>query len=816
MVVSLPKRRISIALFGVGAALVAGAVVASNYLPNVATLSSEPVPTASPQDPPGPGELLLCGDSESELTEYPNRGITLPDLPLPAEETHPRLDFTAAELPAVRDRALGRAPDPHGLYQRNWQRILTDVGTGEIAGDSADDVNSRRAKAYAFAYVVTGNAGYRDTALAALGEAFQDFDEDDTYIAAQLTNYSQAYDYVAAELDRGGDQDSKARAAVRRGAHWLARWLDGKEPQGSNPRPHNHRSKAALALGLWALTFSSDRRAAEWLPKAVSQLNSVYQYMFTKDGVYLDGYAYYWTYQVFQVVPFLYAARNATGVDPFPAMRPVFEWVVRDSSPQGWLMNIEDSWVKTAWTAVVAEPYRSTETRLSRTAKLGNVLQWRFFAQDWAAPRYPDGWTGASNQAYTWPDEIIHIDQNIVEAAPDAGEFDFYDQGGNTTVLRSDWKYGDPATRWVMFYGAPQSNNHDHCDVMQVLLNAENTVLLNDSGYGPNRFSDRAGWFPPDRHNVVTMDGAGVRDVFANPVNLDGAAADYSEKLGYYDQEVAGTAGTKSWRRGVLFAAHDYVVIADSLHSPQPQQWESHLRSRGAFTREGPAAVWTTEKNVFGASAKLYALTLPASDAEAAQSGLSNLFGAKADVPDTEPTTYLTSAQRGPEAQFLSIALPRGTAKPAPAFEDVSSDGVLATTIRYDEHTDTVLKQLGDATRTAGDLVSDGKLAWSRAGGGDRVGGALQAWQVTDGTTVTYAGEPYFTSTARLSATADLTAENPVVDVAAVPATSYTVSVAGHYPTATFGDQTVSGVSDGDMTSFVLTGAGRLILRTDY
>jgi hypothetical protein len=801
----LKRRRTSLALFGIGVAFLIGAVVAANYTPDVAVLSSDGAGRTPPSGTPGATSLLTCGDSDSELTAYPDRGIALPDIALPARERHPRLDFTESDVPRIRDRVTGKAADPHRLYARNWQRILADVTAGKFDGDSPDDVNSRRAKAYAFAHVATGNPAYREQALTAMASAFREFDSDDAYIAAQLTNYTQAYDYVAGGADDAHVRD--ARAAIKRGAGWLAEWLNGEQPHGSNPRPHNHRSKAALALGLWSLVFSADQDAREWLPLAVDQVNTVYRYMFTRDGVYLDGYAYYWTYQIFQVVPFLYAARNIAGVDAFDVMRPVFEWMVRDSGPQGWLMNIEDSWVKTAWTAVVAGPYASAQTRLSRTAKLGNVLQWRFFAQDWAATRYPDNWTGASNQAYLWPDEIIHVDQDLAEVAPDADGFDFYDRGGNTTVMRSDWRYGNRATRWVMFYGAPQSNNHDHCDVMQVLLNAENTVLLNDSGYGPKRFSERTAWSPPDRHNVVTMDGAGARDVYANTVNLNGATSDYSEKLAYYDQTVAGQPGTKSWRRGVLFAAQDYVVIADSTKSPEAQEWAGYLRARGSFEQQGPVSVWTTPDNVFGDSAKLYALTLPAGTQEAAGGGWSNLFGAKKQAPDTEATTYLRSRQRGTQAQFLSLAVPRAASAPPPTFADLSGPGVLAATVAYDGHTDTVLKQLDTAQRTAGELSTDARLGWTR-----RTGDTLAAWQLVDGTALSHAGRRYVSASTRLSLTADLTARHPVVDVAAEPDQEYTLSVAGDYAGATFDGAGVAGERDGELTSFRLTGPGRLRL----
>jgi hypothetical protein len=801
------KRRISVAMVAAGAVIVTGVLAATGGRPWSSTLTSETDTSPDPVPPPSGAAMLTCGDTNTNLPAYPDRGIALPSLHLPATEVHPKAEFSSAEIPALRARATDAATDPHGLYQRDWEKILADVTGGDAGGSSADDKNSRKAKAYGFAYVITGKTAYRDNAVTALKAAFTTFDSDDTYIAAQVTNYAQAYDYIAGSLDSGSYADARARESVKRGARWLADWMAGQQPRGSNPRPHNHRSKAALALGLWSLVFSADSSASSWLTLSVDQLNSVYRYMFTRDGVYLDGYGYYWTYQLFQAVPFFYAARNIAGVDVFPAMKPVFEWMVRDSAPQGWLMNIEDSWVKTTWTAMVAEPYLTAPTRLSSAARLGNVLQWRFFQQDWKGPGYPDGWTGATSQAYLWPDEIIHIDQSISQVAPDTDGFDFYGEGGNTTVMRSDWNYGDPATRWVMFYGAPQSNNHDHCDTMQVLLNAENTVMLNDNGYGPDRFAQRSSWFPSSNHNVVTMDGAGARDVFANSVNLDGTFADYSEKVAYYDQTTSGVAGSKSWTRGVLFPARDYVVIADSLHSPNEQTWDSYLHARGVADRQGPSTVWTTPSNIFGPSAKLYALNLPADPYGQLKGGKNNLFGADDEQPDAEPNQYLKATQQGTDGQFLTIAVPRPLTAEAPVFTDLSSDSVLAATVSYDGNTDTVIKQLNTESHAAGELVSDGRLAWSRGNGG-----ALGAWQVTDGTALSYAGVRRMSASIPVSATADLTAPHPVIDIQANSASPYTFSVAGHHPAAKFAGSSVQGTDSGVTTTFQLTGSGRLVL----
>jgi hypothetical protein len=290
-------------------------------------------------------------------------------------------------------------------------------------------------------------------------------------------------------------------------------------------------------------------------------------------------------------------------------------------------------------------------------------------------------------------------------------------------------------------------------------------------------------------------------------VNLNGTAADYSEKLAYYDQSVPGEPGTKSWRRGVLFPAHDYVIVADTLRSPQEQQWDSYLRARGAFEQQGPVAVWTTPDNVFGDSAKLYTLNLPVNSQESTGNGWSNLFGAKKAAPDTEATTYLHTRQRGAEAQFLSVAVPRLASATPPVFTDHSGPGVLAATVAYDGHTDTVLKQLEAAERTAGSLSTDGRLGWTR-----QAGETLTAWQLVDGTRLSYGGRSYVDVSGKLSLTADLTTARPVVEIVAGSTQEYSLRVAGRYATATFEGAGVLGDSDGEMTTFRLAGSGRLVL----
>ena len=144
------------------------------------------------------------------------------------------------------------------------------------------------------------------------------------------------------------------------------------------PRPHNHRSKPAYAVGTAALTLSDHADAADWLTLALEQQNTTTRYQFCADGVYREG-SHYWVYTLVNALPFLWQYRAGVGVDLFPAYQPTFEWAVqvRDRARLAARARrrLPQARARPTWSPL---PTPTAPTDLHPTAPLGEVLQWNW------------------------------------------------------------------------------------------------------------------------------------------------------------------------------------------------------------------------------------------------------------------------------------------------------------------------------------------------------------------------------------------------------------------------------------------------------
>ncbi|MFA9446385.1 fibronectin type III domain-containing protein [Egicoccus sp. AB-alg6-2] len=712
----------------------------------VALLLSLATPGLAASPPLIPGEST--GDDPDEAWW---EGIVVPETGvLPAAETHPSLYFTADEIPELRARVAGDRPDPHGFYAGNWDRVVTDADRwlSDPVSDN-DDVKTRASKALAFAWVITGDVRYRDHAVANLVAAFENLQTTDQYVAMQMTNYAVAYDWVMAE---GVADDAPPipatdvqamRDAIKVGATWMDEYLDRP-----GVRSHNHRSKVGAAQGSWAMAFAEDPDAQAYLDKGMANLNRVWSYMFTADGIHRDGAGYYWIFTVINSTPFLWHYKNAAGQDLFPLLQPAFEWQLKTSNPKGWTPNIEDGWFKHTWLVTVASAYEDTPTDLHASASLGELFQWRFFATDHEPVRYPDDFTGARNQYYAWPDEIVLYDSSLGETQPaaDTGTIDF-DAGprGGATVFRSDWDFARPHTRWAYFEGTAMSNNHDHADALQFIIDAENTILANDNGFGPQRFSGRNEWKGADNHNVITADGAALGDPDPTSHFLDTGFFDFAEKsAAYFDDPDA------RHTRALAFPGQDYFVVADTLQADTDKTWISRYHNRGELVGAANRWRWTTEAGPWGDAANMHAFVLPTDANVATAAGRFNPYGdgsnrAGAQYPDpvndVEDVTKLEITQTGTQAQYLKVLVPGAVGDTAPAFDDLSVGDVLAARVTTDAGVDVFGSRATAGTIAADGVRADASFVWTR-----QVGDALQQVAGRDLTSVAVAGTPIATT----------------------------------------------------------------------
>lgn len=782
-----------------------GFLVAPVALAVAVSVGVTPALAESPPLEPGNSKMTDPEETTWQGIEIPTQGV------LPKREQHPSLLFGSDDVARLRDRAAGKADDPRGFYASRWQRIKrdADAAVDRPVSDNDND-KTRAASALAFAWTVTGEQRYRDAAVANLKAAYSHPQDDkDLYIGLQLTNYALAYDWVAGDGISGAD-DAAMRSAIRWGAQWLRDYLDRP-----GVRPHNHRSKAALALGLWALAASSEPEAADWLDAALDSANRVFRYQFTQDGVYREG-GYYWIFTLINLAPFMHAYRNVSGVDLFTPLRPAFEASLKISTPEGWLPNVEDGWYKNTWLVTAAGAYRNARTPLSRSGTLGQLFQWRFFDSDWETVRYDDNFTGARDQYYGWTQEFVLYDSAIAERKPDqaAATVDMNaGPRGGVTVFRNNWNRGDHTTRWAYFNGVAMSDNHDHADGLQFVIHAENSVLAYDSGYGPGRFSKRADWVGPDRHNVVTADGAAVGDPTPTRHFLNTPGFGFAEKSAAYwnDQDARAT-------RAVAFVGGDYFVVSDQLSAATEKTWAHGYRNRGALTGGDGRWTWTTAPGPWGEAASMHSLLLPRSaDTNTVADGF-NGYGDNSYVDgdpypdpstDLEDTTALRSEQTGTQAQYLQVLVPRPVAGATPELEDLSDGGVLGARVTSGDTVDTFLTQPESALATVGDLAARATWAWSRV-----EGGTAHGWTMRDGTELRLGDRLLARASAPISATGDLSDQRRTSVQIAETDASYTLRLAGpagSRPVAAFfNDQPVEFSGAAETASVSLRGGGDL------
>ncbi|MFA9432624.1 fibronectin type III domain-containing protein [Egicoccus sp. AB-alg2] len=708
-------------------------------------VGSVPPPALAASPPLIPGEST--GDDPDEAWW---EGIVVPDTGvLPDAEAHPSLYFTAEEIPEIRARALGDREDPHGFYAGNWDRIRTDADRWLTEPVSTnDDVKTKAAKALSFTWVVTGDVRYRDQAVANLKAAYEQLQTTDQYVAMQMTNYAVAYDWVMAEGVADdvppipADDVQAMRDAIKVGADWMDEYLDRE-----SVRSHNHRSKVGAAQGSWAMAFAEDPDAQAYLDKGMANLHRVWKYMFTRDGIHRDGGGYYWIFTVINSTPFLWHYKNAAGQDLFPLLQPAFEWQLKTSNPKGWTPNVEDGWYKHTWLMTVASAYADTPTDLHPGASLGELFQWRFFATDHEPVRYPDDFTGARNQYYAWPDEIVLYDVTLAEVQPEASGTVDFDAGprGGATVFRSDWDFAQPHTRWAYFEGTAMSNNHDHADALQFLIEAENTILANDNGFGPQRFSGRNEWKGPEHHNVITADGSALGDPDPTSHFLDTGFFDFAQKSAPYwdDQDARHT-------RALAFPGQDYFVVTDSLEATTDKTWVSRYHNRGEVVGAGSRWQWTTEEGPWGDAARMHAFVLPTDATVGTAPGRFNPYGdgsnrAGPQYPDpstdVEDVTKLEITQTGTDAQYLKVLVPGAIDATAPAFDDLSSGEVLAARVTVDEGTDVVAARAAAGPLDVDGLQAEASFVWAR-----RVGDALQHVAGRDLTALAVGGDTVVTT----------------------------------------------------------------------
>jgi len=633
---------------------------------------------------------------------------------LPAVERHPSLYFAADRIAELQDRKA----DASSYYHTLWLRFRADA-IGYLDDDMmALDENDRprAAKTLAFWWILEGDSTALAQATNALLAAYEgvpqtgDKPYDEIYRATWLQNYAAAYDWVFDQLT------PEQNIAIRQRIADETQYLRDNLMVGDRlaPRPHNHRSKPAWAMGTAALVLAEHDQAADWLQHALEAANSVTRYQFSSDGIYREG-GHYWMYNAVNLIPFLWHYRNVAGVSLFEDYRPAFEWPIRIRTGRGQIPNVEDSYLKPAPTHMVAAAYRDAPTSLNPQADFAAICQWNFETTRNISVNY----TGATVDV-TWEiDEYILYDDSIAPAAPSAPPNQFLK--GGQVVFRNIWEagYGD---RYLLFHGVAEADNHNHPDQLSFFLAANDALLVPDAGYGPNGFSDdrRNSWYLSAKaHNIVTADGYPpvtdhlIRAPYVYNVTPESAYAMDSEFFAFAEKRSGYLRPNDAHlRRAIGFIDQDFFVVADLAIGTAEHTYRTYLHGRGVFERAGHYASWTPWDNRYGTEARLDAFFFPHAVDIADATSYISLF------KDERYERHVELTRTGRSAAFLQLLLPARKDAPVPEVTDLSSDSFAAAQLTRADTADYFFLQPQPADQSLDDFTTDATFAWMRSTAG--------------------------------------------------------------------------------------------------
>ena len=657
--------------------------------------------------------LLMLAEVSAQHPRYDTyTGFAVDTTPvLPTDERHPSLYFTSDDVSDLR----ARKGNTSSYYYLLWQRFRADALRYIDDDMSTLDENHRprAAKSLAFWWLIEEDPVSADKAVEALMLAYDGVPQtgekpyDEIYRATWLQNYAAAYDWVFDRLT--SEQDSTIRAHLANETQYLRDNLMVGDRLA--PRPHNHRSKPAWAIGTAALVLSDHPQAADWLRHALEAANTVTRYQFSADGIYREG-AHYWMYNMVNLIPFLWHYRKVSGVDLFEAYRPAFEWPIRTRTGRGQMPNLEDGYLKPAPTHMVAAAYVGSPTTLNPAADFAAVCQWNFDTTQLITQDY----TGATVDV-TWEiDEYILYDHTIASVAPTASPNQFLE--GGQVVFRSGWEASSGEERYLLFHGVAEADNHNHPDQLSFFMAGKDAILAPDAGYGPQGFSDdrRRSWYTTAKaHNIVTADGyppvsdSLYRSPFVYNVtppsrhHMDAPFFAFAEKESAYLRP-----NDASHRRAISFIDGDYFVVADLVFGTQEHTYRAYLHGRGYFERTGHHASWTPFQNRYGAEARLDAFFFPHAAQIAHATGYISLF------KDERYERYVEVTQTGQQAAFLQLLVPVAKDAPIPVAEDLSGSDYVAARLTRGDTEDYYVLQREPSLQVLTALETDATWVWLR------------------------------------------------------------------------------------------------------
>ncbi len=521
-------------------------------------------------------------------------------IPAVAAETHPKLCFSAEDLPALRERAESM-PEVRGAILAEAERL---VGPGRIDPEAISELGSdapqrvrghsigreltHRVETLGFAYQLTGDERF-GVEGARLLETVGDLPPDEPPVGPH--SFAGARGDILRAMVTGYDWLYEAMSEQQRDvvAQMMARYVEdllAESPDAWWMPYHNFIGVAIGACGAASIVLEErfPERAASWREQSADLVELWLSSGFDSEGAYVEGVGYSF-YGLGNATLFMDALKRAGGPDVFahPHLQRYPHFLAQSLLPgEGVFDARNDSGYTNGATPVLL--------RLSAEGLPLAKWLWRN--------------TGGPNKRDPW--RIIWANDVEAQSPLEAGEplsAHFPERG--LVVFRTGWDAAD-----LMFSveaGEYFPVIHDQADKGHFTLYGLGGWWAIDSGYGNNR--EPEGKAQTVAHNCVLVDGRGQALTGAS-WGTDGAILDYraTDRVGYaladataaYRENNRGHVGVALERahRHCFFVrpAHGepgYAIVVDDIlvdGAEHDYDWLLHTGSRNSVTLEETGA----------------------------------------------------------------------------------------------------------------------------------------------------------------------------------------------------------------------------------
>ena len=626
------------------------------------------------------------------------------------KNVHPRLFFSAADLPKMRERAKD-------ADKKLWQEVLKEVESfGTNIPDPADEDLYKsglaerkkgsmtqyslafRISQVSFAYTITGDEKYLNLAkrlmLATCEMPLWGYKTNKPNVdlppAHLLYAVAFAYDILFDKLTNSEKEIIKNKLIKQ--ARLMYDYFKYKEKKRyTYSQNHTWIPMAGLAIAAYALMDETDE-AKDWakLSRAVFDRTML---AFGTDGYFYESFHYYgfafrWMIRYFDV------HKQVTGENLYEPMKPKFEkmkyFAMHSILPDR--ENVFDF-------ADIGDGALNRNNISKREKLYGEYdILYRFAGiyQDSQAQTIADfirAETKLDTREPMWA--FINHDPDLKPAMPYEIPLGIHFSDNGTVFWRTDWSKNATA---FAFRSAPpeghqaarladfipdwrQNTGHAHPDANSFIIYGKGKYLTGDTGY--------LGIKNTDDHNTILVNGRGqandgVYEMFKEVSNkkLDNiriaeisGSKDYFYARGdaasaYYDD-----LGLKKFNRHFLFVAPDYFIVWDELETDKPSEFTFMLNADREIKLDGNVAELINE------NAALRVIKIAPDDAKSSvvpqmiqARGLPGSVS-KGDTEQRGVQLQTVSAQKQKKFEFLHFLQPILTADktPVPKIEQTAN-----------------------------------------------------------------------------------------------------------------------------------------------